>query len=70
MEQEYNYNCQQENRQPGRAGRTATTKYTIKQISINWYGIYDQIHREPVMESTYYGMKVYAKLFGIEFDRT
>jgi hypothetical protein len=38
-------------------------RYEVKQIRENWFGIYDTARREYVIESTSYGIKVYAELF-------
>lgn len=38
-------------------------RYEVKQISTNWYGIWDYAKREFVVESTSYGIEVYRKLF-------
>lgn len=38
-------------------------RYEIKQISTNWYGIWDYTKREFVVESTSYGIEVYRKQF-------
>lgn len=40
-------------------------RYEIKQISQNWFGIYDTIRREFVIETTGYGIESYKKLFGL-----
>ena len=40
-------------------------RYEIKQISQNWFGIYDSIRREFVIETTGYGIESYKKLFGL-----
>ena len=39
-------------------------RYEIKQISMNWYGIWDNARREYIIESTSTGIKVYAEMFG------
>lgn len=41
-------------------------RYVIKQISGNWYCIYDSVKKEAVIESTSIGIKVYAELLGID----
>lgn len=38
-------------------------RYEVKQISINWFGIWDNVKREYVIESTSYGIEVYRKMF-------
>ena len=38
-------------------------RYEVKQISMNWFGIYDNVRREFVIESTSIGIKAYADLF-------
>ena len=38
-------------------------RYEVKQISENWFGIYDIAHREYIIESTSCGIKVYAEMF-------
>lgn len=38
-------------------------RYEVKKISNNWYGIYDAVKREMVIESTANGIKVYAEIF-------
>lgn len=38
-------------------------RYDVKQISMNWFGIYDNVRREFVIESTSTGINVYAKMF-------
>lgn len=38
-------------------------RYEVKQISTNWYGIWDYVKREFVIKSTSYGIEVYRKLF-------
>ena len=37
--------------------------YEVKQIGMNWFGIWDNIRREFVVESTSIGINVYAELF-------
>ena len=39
-------------------------RYEVKQISNNWYGVYDNIKREYAIESTKNGIAIYRKLFG------
>lgn len=39
--------------------------YEVRQISENWFGIYDKVRREFVIESTSVGIMAYAKLFGL-----
>ena len=39
-------------------------RYEIKQISMNWYGIWDAVRREYIIESTVTGIKVYAEMLG------
>ena len=39
--------------------------YEVKQISNNWFGIYDNIKKEFVIESTDCGIYVYKKLFNL-----
>lgn len=41
------------------------TQYEVRKISENWYGIYDTVKNEFVIESTGYGIEVYKKLFSI-----
>lgn len=38
-------------------------RYEVRQISDNWFGILDIARREYVIESTGYGIKVYADMF-------
>lgn len=38
-------------------------RYEVKQISMNWFGIYDNVRREFVIESTSIGINFYAELF-------
>ena len=38
-------------------------RYEVKQISGNWFGIYDNVKRKYVIESTSTGIKVYAEMF-------
>lgn len=38
-------------------------RYEVKQISANWFGIYDNVKREFVIESTGTGIRVYKELF-------
>jgi hypothetical protein len=38
-------------------------RYEVKQISNNWYGIWDNVMREYVIESTSIGIEVYRKIF-------
>ena len=38
-------------------------RYEVKQISENWFGIYDIARREYIIESTSCGIKVYAEMF-------
>ena len=38
-------------------------RYEVKQISNNWYGVYDNVKREYVIESTLTGIKVYRAMF-------
>ena len=38
-------------------------RYQVKQISAMWYGIWDNVKREFVIETTYYGIEAYRKLF-------
>lgn len=40
-------------------------RYEVKRISENWYGIYDNVKKEFVIESTGYGISIYKELFGI-----
>lgn len=40
-------------------------RYEVKQISSNWFGIWDNVKREYAIESTGYGIEAYKKLFGI-----
>lgn len=40
-------------------------RYEVKQISDNWFGIWDDVKKEYVIESTSCGIKVYADMFGI-----
>ena len=40
------------------------SKYELRQISGNWYGIWDNVRREFVIESTSCGIQMYAKMFG------
>lgn len=37
----------------------------IRQISNNWFGIYDKAKRMFVIESTSVGIEVYRKLFNL-----
>lgn len=37
-------------------------RYEVKQISENWFGIYDIARREYIIESTSFGIKVYAEM--------
>lgn len=39
-------------------------RYEVKQISINWFGILDNVKREYVIETTGYGIKFYRELLG------
>lgn len=39
-------------------------RYEIKQISMNWFGIWDNVRREYIIESTSTGIKVYTEMFG------
>ena len=41
-------------------------RYEIRQISQNWYCIYDNVMRAAVIESTSIGIKVYAEILGID----
>lgn len=41
-------------------------RYEIRQITKNWYCIYDNVMHAAVIESTSIGIKVYAKIFGID----
>lgn len=38
-------------------------RYELKQISENWFGIYDIARCEYIIESTSYGIKVYVEIF-------
>ena len=38
-------------------------RYELKQISQNWFGIWDTARREYIIESTGYGIRVYAEMF-------
>lgn len=38
-------------------------RYEVKQISFNWFGIWDRVMQEFVIESTSYGIGFYRKLF-------
>ena len=40
-------------------------RYEIKQISENWFCIYDKVKNENVIESTSIGIKIYAEILGI-----
>lgn len=48
---------------PGRKD-TTMKRYEVKQIGMNWYGIWDNTRKEYVIESTAYGIRVYAEMFG------
>ena len=41
-------------------------RYEIRQISQNWFCIYDNMVHTVVVESTTIGIKIYAKMFGID----
>lgn len=38
-------------------------RYEAKRISLNWWGIWDSVKREFVIEATSFGIEVYRKLF-------
>ena len=38
-------------------------RYKVKSISLNWYGVWDNVKREFVIESTGYGIEFYRKMF-------
>lgn len=38
-------------------------RYEVKQISNNWFGIWDNVKKEYVIESTSYGIEVYKAMF-------
>lgn len=38
-------------------------RYEVKQISINRFGIWDNVKHEYVIETTGYGIKFYRELF-------
>ena len=38
-------------------------RYEIKQISVNWYGVWDNVKCEYAIESTKNGIAIYRKLF-------
>lgn len=38
-------------------------RYIVKQISSNWYGIFDRVKGLYVIESTKVGIEAYAKIF-------
>lgn len=38
-------------------------RYEVRHIALNWFGIWDNIKREFVIESTGYGIEVYRKIF-------
>lgn len=38
-------------------------RYEIRKISNNWYGIYDTVKKEFILESTKYGIESYKELF-------
>ena len=40
-------------------------RYEVRKISSNWYGIYDTVKKEYVLESTSYGIESYKKLFNL-----
>jgi hypothetical protein len=40
-------------------------RYEVRQISQNWYGIYDTVKREFVIETTGCGIQFYRELFNI-----
>lgn len=42
-------------------------RYEIRQISQNWYCIYDNVMHTAVIESTSIGIKVYAEILGIDW---
>lgn len=48
---------------PGRKEARAMKRYEVRQISINWFGIWDTVMKEFVIESTGYGIGFYRKLF-------
>ena len=38
-------------------------RYELRQISFNWFGIWDNVKREYIIESTSYGIEFYRKMF-------
>lgn len=38
-------------------------RYEVKQISNNWFGIWDKVKKEFVVEATAYGIEIYKELF-------
>jgi len=38
-------------------------RYEVRRISENWFGIWDAVCGKYMLESTGYGIKVYADLF-------
>ena len=45
--------------------RKGKVKMEIRQISTNWYGIYDNAKRKFIIESTRFGIEIYGKLFNL-----
>lgn len=41
-------------------------RYEVKQIAMNWFGIYDNVKHEMVIESTRIGIESYKDLFEIK----
>ena len=39
-------------------------RYEMRRISENWFGIWDNVKCQFVIESTGIGIKVYAKMWG------
>lgn len=38
-------------------------RYEVKHIALNWYGIWDNVKKEFVAETTSYGLDFYKELF-------
>lgn len=50
----------------GKGGDSMHERYEVRQIGPLWWGIYDKVEDEYVLETTRNGVEVYAELMGLE----
>lgn len=46
-----------------RKGGINVKRYEVRKIGFNWFGIYDLVRREFVIETTGVGIEVYREMF-------